>query len=92
MHLASSGFPIIGDKIYRGNGSEYLEWMANGLTPELGERLILPRHALHAAVLEIQWDGLPVRWVAPLSRDMQEFLEGKTVSSTPDVVIWCRHD
>jgi 23S rRNA pseudouridine1911/1915/1917 synthase len=92
VHLATSGFPILGDKLYSGNGSEYLEWMETGWTPELQRKLILPRHALHAAVLEIPWRGQALRWETELARDMQEFLTGESISSTPDVVIWSRHD
>lgn len=92
VHLASCGFPIVGDKLYSGNGSEYLEWMVNGWTPELRERLVLPRHALHAAVLEIPWQGVRARWESNPGMDLVEFLEGKEISETPDVVIWSRHD
>lgn len=92
VHLASGGFPIIGDKIYFGNGSEYLEWMKTGWTAGLGERLFLPRHALHAAFLEIPWNGVSVRWESSLSQDMQEFLTGKAISPAADVVIWSRDD
>jgi 23S rRNA pseudouridine1911/1915/1917 synthase len=62
VHLAESGFPIAGDKIYSGNGSEYLEWMVTGWTPGLKERLLLPRHALHATSLEIKWMDQHHRW------------------------------
>jgi len=92
VHLASTGHPIVGDKIYSGTGSEYLEWMETGWTSELRERLILSRHALHAAVLEIQWKGRAIRWEADLGRDMGEFLEGKAISTIPEIVIWNRHD
>jgi len=92
VHLASSGFPIVGDKLYSGDGLEYLEWMANGWTPELQARLVLPRHALHAAVLEIPWLGQSVRWEAALGKDLVEFLDSKEISLTPDVVIWSRYD
>ena len=92
VHLASSGFPIVGDKLYSGDGSEYLEWMVTGWTPELERRLILPRHALHAARLEIQWGGRPIAWEAELVTDLMEFSAGGEISPTPDVVIWSRHD
>jgi 23S rRNA pseudouridine1911/1915/1917 synthase len=92
VHLASCGFPIVGDKLYAGDGSEYLEWMAKGWTPELQARLLLPRHALHAAVLEIQWLGRWLRWEAAPGTDLVEFSEGKEISLTPDVVIWNRDD
>lgn len=92
VHLAFSGFPIVGDKLYSGDGSEYLEWMATGWTDSLCQRLILPRHALHAASLGIQWRGLPFRWDAPLAPEMMEFSTCRLISATPDVVIWSRHD
>lgn len=92
VHLACGDHPIVGDKLYSGDGSEYIEWMAKGWTPELQEKLFLPRHALHAATLELPWRGQQVRWVAPLSADLADFTEGKTVADTPGVVIWSRHD
>ncbi len=92
VHLASSGFPIMGDKLYSHDGAEYLAWMADGWTPELAQRLVLPRHALHAAVLEIPWAGQQIRWEAELPQDLVEFCEGREISLTPDVVIWSRHD
>ena len=92
VHLAASGFPILGDKLYSGDGSEYLEWMETGWTPELRRRLILPRHALHAGALKIPWEGKEMRWEAEMARDMREFSSGEQISLTPDVVIWNRHD
>lgn len=92
VHLAASGTPILGDKLYSGDGSEYLEWMETGWTMELEKRLMLPRQALHAASLEISWMGASIRWEATMARDMVEFMEGKKISSTPEVVIWSRHD
>jgi 23S rRNA pseudouridine1911/1915/1917 synthase len=92
VHLAHSGFPILGDKIYAGDGSEYLEWMAHGWTPELARRLILLRHALHAAVLEVPWEGRMMRWQSELGRDLKDFVCGRAESSPADIVIWSRHD
>lgn len=92
VHLAFSGFPILGDKIYSGDGSEYLDWMDHGWIPDLAERLILPRHALHAAALALDWNGRPMRWESTPSPDFQGFLAGEPTSPHPDVVIWSRHD
>ncbi len=92
VHLAGCGFPIVGDKLYSGDGSEYLEWMATGWTSELQQRLILPRHGLHAAALEIPWLGDRIRWEADLPLDILEFTQGNEISPTPGVVIWSRHD
>ncbi len=92
VHLAHGGFPIVGDKLYSGKGTEYLEWMAVGWTSELEARLILPRHALHAAKLGLPWGGKSIEWEARLPRDLEEFVAGSEISKTPDVVIWSRHD
>ncbi|MEO8617593.1 MAG: pseudouridine synthase [Luteolibacter sp.] len=92
VHLAHCGVPIVGDKLYSGNGSEYLEWMAGGLTPELEGRLILPRHALHATRLVVPWGGKWIDWEAELPIDLKDFIAGRVISKTPDVVIWSRHD
>ena len=92
VHLAHGGFPILGDKVYSGNGESYLTWMETGWTPELEKRLILPRHALHAAVLEVDWEQSCIRWGAQLARDMEDFLNGNSLSSTPDIVIWNRDE
>lgn len=92
VHLAATGFPIVGDKLYSGDGTEYLEWMADGWTPALETRLLLPRHALHAAALTIPWLGRDIRWECDLPADMAQFLDGAPVRPTPSVVIWSRHD
>jgi 23S rRNA pseudouridine1911/1915/1917 synthase len=90
VHLAHAGHPIVGDKLYSGDGSSYIEWMARGWTPELAGKLLLPRHALHAAKLELY--GLGVVWEAVLAVDMVDFVAGKEIKEMPGVVIWSRHD
>ncbi len=52
VHLEHLGHPIVGDKIYSTNGEGYLDFIKEGWTLELEQRLILPRHALHASRLE----------------------------------------
>ena len=90
VHLAASGFPIVGDKIYSGDGSEYLEWMKTGWSEALAKRLLLPRHALHATKLVIDWDGEKVSWEAELPADLLDFIEGRECGLAPGVVIWSR--
>ena len=92
VHLAYAGHPIVGDKLYSGDGSEYIEWMRTGWSAELKSSLHLPRHALHAAVLEIPWAGGTVGWRSDLPPDLTDFMEGREVMGTPGVVIWSRHD
>lgn len=90
VHLAESGFPIAGDKLYSGEGSEYLEWMEHGWNAGLAEKLILPRHALHASRLVIDWQGEEITWEADIALDLQDFMDGKPVDFAEGVVNWCR--
>lgn len=92
VHLAHSGHPVVGDKIYSGDGSDYIEWMATGWTPALAARLHLPRHALHAARLGVVWKDQHRDWVAPMPADMAAFMAGDCVPENPDVVTWSRDD
>ncbi len=71
VHLASIGHPIVGDKIYGPDEKLYLEFIQTGWTRSLEERLLMPRHALHASRLSIEGDK---DWEAPLPHDIEEFL------------------
>ena len=70
VHLASIGHPIVGDKIYGPDEQLYLRFIQCGWTPELEERLLLPRHALHATKLAIDSEQ---EWTSPLPQDLTEF-------------------
>jgi 23S rRNA pseudouridine1911/1915/1917 synthase len=70
VHLASLGHPIVGDKIYGPDEKLYLEFIETGWTLELERQLLLPRHALHSAALEI--DG-GERWESALPPDLEAF-------------------
>jgi len=63
VHLAHSGHPVVGDKIYGGDERCYLDFIETGWIPPLAARLLLARHALHSCVLktdEHEWrTGLP---------------------------------
>ena len=75
VHLEHAGFPLVGDKIYGTDGSAYLAQIADGLTPDMESRLLLPRHALHALRLSVGWAGDRVSWESPLPHDLTRFLE-----------------
>jgi 23S rRNA pseudouridine1911/1915/1917 synthase len=74
VHLAHLGFPIVGDKIYGTDETCYLEFVETGWTEALAAKLLLPRHALHSHVLEVDTPDLKLRWEAPLTEDLQGFL------------------
>lgn len=90
VHLAHCGSPIVGDKIYSGDGSAYLEWMETGWTPRLATRLLFRRHALHADRLEIEAWGRHHAWSIGLSPELEAFVAGLPAGDLPAVVIWRR--
>jgi len=70
VHLASLGHPIVGDKIYGPNEKLYLEFIETGWTPKLERQLLLPRHALHSATLNIPNEK---KWIAEFPEDLATF-------------------
>lgn len=75
VHASYLGYPLVGDKIYGGDESCYLDFIATGWTPDLQRRLILPRHALHACRLTFPRQGREITVESPLPADMAELLE-----------------
>jgi 23S rRNA pseudouridine1911/1915/1917 synthase len=74
-HLATAGFPIVGDKIYTHGDDAFIEYCAEGLTPEMAELFVLPRHALHAARITVPHpEGGSITADAPLPPDMAGLL------------------
>ncbi len=76
-HLASEGFPIVGDKLYAHGDDAFIEFCDRGLTPELRERFVIGRHALHAAKITIPDPdrGAPITASAPLPAELAALLE-----------------
>lgn len=75
LHLAAEGLPIVGDKLYGPDETMFARGADNCLTDEDNASLELPRHALHAATLEIDHPitGERLRIEAPLPQDLREF-------------------
>lgn len=69
VHLAHSGHPVLGDKIYGPDETCYLNFIETGWTPALASRLILPRHALHSCALITDEH----EWRTGLSPDLAEW-------------------
>jgi RluA family pseudouridine synthase len=80
-HLLSSGFPIVGDKLYGRDEAAFLTFIEHGLTAELEKRLLLPRCALHTAKLAFlhpqSKKGMIVR--APLPKMFTDYIEKNDV-------------
>jgi 23S rRNA pseudouridine1911/1915/1917 synthase len=77
IHLAMSGHPLVGDKLY-GPDERLLARAADGeLTAEDLELLELPRHALHAHCYRLRHPltGAELSLVSPLAVDLRSFWE-----------------
>jgi 23S rRNA pseudouridine1911/1915/1917 synthase len=75
VHLAHAGYPIVGDKIYAHGDDAFVEYCDEGLTPELARLFVLPRHALHAALITVPHpDGGTVTAEAPLPPELAALL------------------
>jgi len=83
IHLAHLGCPIVGDKIYGGDESLYLDFVRDQLTEAGKKRLTLPNHALHAVRLAFAWRGREWQFVAEMDPLMRTFATGGDVSNLP---------
>lgn len=78
VHLESAGHPIVGDKLYGVPETDSVRmYDRQYISPELEARLMLPRHALHAAGISFvhPFTGKKVEYAAPLPQDIQDFIE-----------------
>jgi 23S rRNA pseudouridine1911/1915/1917 synthase len=57
IHLAWTGHPLVGDKLYGPDETLYLALVEGRLTDADRARLILPCHALHARSIRFPWHG-----------------------------------
>jgi len=76
--LEAFGHPVVGDKIYGPDERHFLDHLEGRLSPEARERLLLDRHALHAARLAFRHPRTGERLVAeaPLPPDLARWIDG----------------
>ena len=70
VHLASVGYPVVGDKIYGPDEQLYLRFIETGWTQDLERKLLLQRQALHSAKLSIENKH---EWTSALAPDLADF-------------------
>lgn len=77
VHMAWLGHPIVGDKVYGPDEKLYLQFIEQGVTNEMLEKLLLPRHALHAERVAFRHPGTQqaCAFQASLPDDMKLFIE-----------------
>lgn len=76
VHLAWLGHPIVGDKVYGPDETQYLQFIEHGVTSAMLDKLLLPRHALHAERVTVRHPSTrqPVTFHAPWPADLRAFL------------------
>lgn len=62
IHLAHLGHPLVGDKLYGGDETLYLDFVHDRLTGEQRARLITEHQALHACAVTFDWYGVRRRF------------------------------
>ena len=72
-HLWHLSLPLVGDKVYGGHPGCYLEFIQQGVTPGMLDKLGLGRQALHAARLAFPYGGEQFRIEVPLPADLQAY-------------------
>lgn len=67
--------PIVGDKLYGGDESLYLEFIEQGWTPRMAVSLKMKRQALHAAKMIFDKETGLCSFETPLPSDLRGFME-----------------
>jgi 23S rRNA pseudouridine1911/1915/1917 synthase len=78
IHMAHAGHPLVGDKIYGVDEDLFLEFIETGLSDDMLHRLLLPRHALHAASISLRHPATDEELFveSPLAEDIRTLFEG----------------
>ncbi len=89
VHLEYAGLPILGDLIYGGDESLFLELVENGDSSDLRIRAGFVRCALHAysVLFSHPVTGGEIEISAPLPDDMREFIESEFPELDPAVLL-----
>lgn len=84
VHLEWAGHPIVGDKLYGRSEEEALRFYERKfLSPEAHAKLLLPRHALHAAGIALTHPltGKCLKFQSELPEDLRRFFMERAPSS-----------
>ncbi len=78
VHALAHGLPLIGDKIYLGGYPMFQRFKDNLATKEDHLKMDLPRHALHAIALKINYKKNEQVFRTPIPHDLKNWLKQKT--------------
>lgn len=78
VHASCHGYPLLGDKLYNGDPSVFIRFKDHAATEDDHIKMQIPRQALHAVSLWLTYPEKEVaRFVAPLPKDLSQWIEGK---------------
>ena len=75
VHAAALGLPLVGDKLYGPDPSLMIQFMREGMSPELRERLLLDRQGLHCTQVEFETERGVELFTAPAPDDLAAFVQ-----------------
>ena len=75
---------VVGDKIYGGDENVYLNFIENGLSREDMEKMLMPRQALHAWILDFSkiYPNLVIK--AKIPQDFADFMAENNLGNAED--------
>jgi len=76
-HAQWAGFPLVGDKIYGPDARLYLNFVEDGWSSALSNRLLLPRQALHCSRVDLTLMDEPYVFESALPADLRYFCREK---------------
>ncbi|MDO8803230.1 MAG: pseudouridine synthase [Elusimicrobiota bacterium] len=79
-HAQWLGKCLVGDKIYGPDERCFLDFLARGWTPDLAEKLLLPRQALHCSGIDMRKAGVERVFSAPMPADMRAFCDTRGIA------------
>ena len=75
VHASAHGFPLVGDKLYLGNYPMFQRFKDNLATVEDHTFMELPRQALHATAIKINYQSKPRLFLSPLPYDLRAWIQ-----------------
>lgn len=90
VHAMVHGLPLVGDKLYLGSFKMFQRFKDNIASKEEFELMELPRHALHAIALKVNYKGKPQIFRSHLPKDFIPWIESKMslpISKLEDEII-----
>lgn len=77
VHAATNGYTLLGDKLYNGDPGVFMRFKDHAASDEDHEKMQIPRQALHAAALKILYKSRPTHFIAPLPKDLTDWIKRK---------------